>query len=107
VFQVRSDPADADPFGNRSRAGGFQRSATDVLIKTAARRVRQYATHSFATRLQVLRDARERTAGSARSDEGINPTVGLIPDLRALGLHVRFTVRCVVELIRPDGVGQR
>src|SRR5262249_57569000 len=81
-------------------AGGEER------IGGGAGRVGEHAADAGAAALQVLAHPGEGAAGAARGDEGVEATVGLVPDLRARGARVHLAVRGVVELVRPDGARQ-
>ena len=50
--------------------------------------------------LQILRRPRDRAAGADPADEGVEPAVGLLPDLRAGGQVMGFGVVHVEVLIR-------
>ncbi len=46
--------------------------------------------------------AGERAASADRAGEAVEPSVGLVPDLRPRGFNMRLAVRDIVELVGPD-----
>src|SRR5258708_35489568 len=106
VLQIRGHAPDADAFGDRATSRGLESSVTNVLVQAAAWRIGQYAADRLPAGLEIFRHAREGSTGATCRYKGVDATVGLSPDLRARGLHVCFTVRGVVELVRPDRTGE-
>src|SRR5205807_2035172 len=107
ALEILRDATDADPLGDRAAAGRLEVPAPHVLIVTAPRRVGEPPASRAPPRLQVLRDPCEGAAGAGGGDEGIDAPVGLLPDLGSRGARVGVAVCGVVELVGPDGVGER
>lgn len=82
-------------------------AALHVTVQHAPRRIRKPDLHILALFPHVSAHTTQRASSTSRTNECIDLPVGLAPDFRSRSRVVRVSVGLIVELVRPNSVGER
>ena len=102
VFQVGGDPSLADAFGN-GISPGTELTLGVIGIQCGTHRICQSNLNLRILFLEKSPGAGQGSTGPHRTDEGIDFSLGLLPDFRACGFVMCLPVGHIVELVCPDG----